>query len=1133
MSKLTPDVPVLDWLASGGEMGKLIRSMNWSKTPLGPIDSWPQSLRTTVSLCLASNFPISIAWGAGHVQIYNDGYQPLCGLKHPGAMGADFRKCWESAWPAIAEAFERALAGQPSFLENQRMFLDRLGYLEETFFTFSFSPIRDETGGVGGLFHPVTETTGRMLSERRVRALRDLAARVSKAKTIEEACVSSAEALSSCELDVPFSLLYLVDATGERVRLVAATGLRRGSAASPEEVELSAPDGGSWPLGQVMRSGQLARVDALEERFGALACGPYPESPRSAFVLPLTASGLARTAGVLVAGVSSRRPIDDAYWSFYDLLASAVATGLSNVRAYEEERRRAEALAEIDRAKTAFFSNVSHEFRTPLTLMLGPLESLLSREGAPGVDDREQLAMVHRNGLRLLKLVNTLLDFSRIEAGRVQAIYEPADLASITSDLASVFRSAVETAGLALVVDCSPLDEPVYIDRDMWEKIVLNLISNAFKFTLQGTIEVRLRRAGSNVELTVRDTGVGIPPEELPRMFERFHRVRGAHGRTHEGTGIGLALVHELVKLHGGSVAVASELERGSTFTVSIPTGKAHLPADRIGAARTLAPTALGTAPFVEEALRWILVGAAPAALERVEGDETGPKPRVLLADDNADMREYIRRILATRYEVEAVPDGCAALAAVRASLPDLVLTDVMMPGLDGFGLLRALRDDQRTTTLPIILLSARAGEESRVEGLDMGADDYLIKPFNAVELLARVGTHLQMARTRRQAEAALAEANQRKDEFLAMLGHELRNPLSPILTAVHLMRLRGGEVFAKERAVIERQVEHLVRLIDDLLDVSRITRGKVELKKRPVEVSSVVARSIETVRPLLERGMHRLTISVPGTGLIIEADEHRLVQVFTNLLTNAVKYSERETRIDLTAQRDQDSVEIRVRDQGIGIEPELLPRVFELFTQGKKTIDRSQGGLGLGLPIVRSLVELHQGSVCAHSGGRGEGSEFVVRLPLASSAATCTRATTDRARDAHPDVRDTRTRVLVVDDNLDAADALADFLMEIGIEVQVAADGAAALDIVSKFRPHVVFVDIGLPIMDGYEVARRIRDMPGLDHVALVAVTGYGQDSDHLRSRSAGFLEHLVKPVHPERITALIAKLTEPAGGT
>ena len=607
--------------------------------------------------------------------------------------------------------------------------------------------------------------------------------------------------------------------------------------------------------------------------------------------------------------------------------------------------------------------------------------------------------------------------------------------------------------------------------------------------------------------------------------------MRGTCGRTHEGTGIGLALVQELVKLHGGSVAVASELERGSTFTVSIPIGKAHLPEDRIGAARTLAPTTLGAAPFVEEALQWIPAGPATAAPERVEGDETSPKPRVLLADDNADMREYIRRILAPRYEVEAVADGRAALEAVRANVPDLVLTDVMMPELDGFGLLRALRGDPQTATLPIILLSARAGEECRVEGLDLGADDYLVKPFNALELLARVGTNVQLARTRRRAEAALAEANQRKDEFLAMLGHELRNPLSPILTAVHLIRIRSGEAFVKERAVIERQVEHLVRLVDDLLDVSRITRGKVELKKRLVEVSSIVARSIETVSPLLERGMHRLTISVPQTGLIIEADEHRIAQVFTNLLTNAAKYSERGTRIDLTAQRDQDAVEIRVRDQGLGIEPELLPRVFELFVQDKQTIARSQGGLGLGLPIVRSLVELHQGSVRAHSAGRGKGSEFVVRLPLAS-ASTCTRAATDRARDAYPNVQGKRPRVLVVDDNLDVADALADFLIETGIEVQVAADGAAALDTVSKFRPHVVLVDIGLPIMDGYEVARRIRDIPGLQGIAFVAVTGYGQDADRLRSQSAGFLEHLVKPVNPDRIADLVAELTASADG-
>lgn len=446
---------------------------------------------------------------------------------------------------------------------------------------------------------------------------------------------------------------------------------------------------------------------------------------------------------------------------------------ITEKKAYEEEiaknlRERVEKLAEIDRAKTRFFSNVSHEFRTPLTLILGPTEDLLALPAdslTPEV--RTQLDLIHRNSLRLQKLVNTLLDFSRLEAGRIQASYEPTDLGALTGDLASVFRSAVEKAGLKLIVDCPPLAEPVYVDRDMWEKVVLNLLSNAFKFTLAGEIQVTQKDIGHVVQMSVRDTGAGIAAEELPRIFERFHRVEGAQSRTHEGTGIGLALVQELVKLHGGTVAIESVFGKGSTFTVTLPKGTAHLPADRVGVSSALASTALAASHYLEEALRWLPevsagISPLPPGATPDGARETRALPRILLADDNADMRDYVRRLLSERYLVQAVADGEAALVAARENPPDLILSDVMMPRLDGFGLLREVRADPRTRNVPVLLLSARAGEESRVAGMDSGADDYLVKPFSARELLARVGAHLNLARVRREADADLRESEER-----------------------------------------------------------------------------------------------------------------------------------------------------------------------------------------------------------------------------------------------------------------------------------------------------------------------------------------------------------------------------------
>ena len=737
------------FLTGGGVMGEAIRSKDWAATPLGPIDSWPQSLRTTVSLCLASNFPINLIWGPEHIQIYNDGYLPLCGGKHPKSLGEDYTRTWASAWDSLAGAFDRALAGETSFLENQRMFLDRLGYLEETFFTFSLSPIRDESGEVGGLFHPVTETTAQMLSQRRTRALQDLGSHAGQSKNIPEACELAVTALTQYHLDLPFVLVYLLDENAKYARLAASAHLDRGTAASPEQIEIAGSS--PWPFEEVLRTGTASTVTGLSTLFGPLNCGPYPESPETALVLPIT-SGPDHPAGFLIAAISPRLPFTDEYRAFVELSGAALTAAIVNARAYEEERKRAEKLAELDRAKTAFFSNVSHEFRTPLTLMLGPLEELLTNQAEEFTARRQTIDLIHRNGLRLLRLVNTLLDFSRIEANRVQAAYQPTDLAAATRDLASIFRSATEKAGLKLEVDCAPLPEPVYVDREMWEKIVLNLLSNAFKFTFYGTIRVQLQARGNEVLLSVSDTGTGIPEHELPNLFKRFHRVQGAKGRTYEGTGIGLALVEDLVKLHGGRVWAESTVGLGTTFYISIPKGFKHLPQEQVS--RASKPDAGHKTPgsaFVEEALRWLPVNGIPQKPGQSKDSANERSRRIVLADDNADMRQYIENILTPEFQIECAGDGAQALRIIEKRTPDLVLTDVMMPDLDGFGLLRALRSNKATQGIPVVMLSARAGEEARVQGIQAGADDYLVKPFNARELLARVRVNLELARLRQE----------------------------------------------------------------------------------------------------------------------------------------------------------------------------------------------------------------------------------------------------------------------------------------------------------------------------------------------------------------------------------------------
>jgi PAS domain S-box-containing protein len=719
-SRPSVDPSELTFLAGGGEMGARMRELNWSATAPGPPAAWPQSLRSTVSMLLPSKAQIALFWGPEFVLLYNDAYRPVLGAKHPSALGRPGREAWQEIWNGQLRALLEGVvhSGEAFWARDLLFVLERHGFTEDTYFDVSYDPVRVESGAVGGVFCIVTETTERVVGERRLALLRDLAARNATARTERDACLLAIETLAASP-DIGFAFAYVGD-----------------------ELQAATPD--------------------AEQRLAETG-------PHLVKTLPLPSSSGGRE-GRLVVGINPRRPFDDGYRSFVTLVADQLAIALTNARAYEAERQRAEALAEIDRAKTTFFSNVSHEFRTPLTLLVGPLEDELKDADALPSVRRERIETAHRNALRLLRLVNSLLDFSRLEAGRIDASYEPTDLAALTADLASAFRSAIEKAGVAFVVDTPPLSEPVHVDRDMWEKIVLNLLSNAFKFTFDGEIRVELRGHDEHVELRVGDTGVGIPEKDLDRVFERFHRVKHARARTHEGTGIGLALVQELARLHGGTVTVSSEEGRGTTFTVSVRRGISHLPAARIAAPRQLASTSVGATPFVEEALRWgpgsSRVGAPIDAASvtgvagvSATGDAKTPA-RILIVDDNSDMRDYLARILEQHYRVEVAGDGGEALERIRADAPELVLADVMMPTLDGFGLVAAVRGDVLTRSMPIVLLSARAGEEARIEGLAAGADEYLVKPFSARELIASVASQLQLARVRRESELAYKQAS-------------------------------------------------------------------------------------------------------------------------------------------------------------------------------------------------------------------------------------------------------------------------------------------------------------------------------------------------------------------------------------
>jgi PAS domain S-box-containing protein len=726
-----------EFLSGGGEMGALIRGHDWESTPLGNAANWPQSLRSVLSICLNSNFPIAIYWGRDLTLLYNDAWSPIPGNKHPWALGRPAREVWPDIWDAIESQFEKAIAGEPGGSKDALLPMQRHGYTEECYFDFTFTPVYGESGKVEGVFNAVIETTYRVISERRTTFLKNLALNIASAETAKDAFRQAIASVGLDNEDIPFAALYTYEG-GSIMPAIAIFG--------------NEPHEPSAALRQAFLEASQTGKPVVLNQIGSYVTnapkGVWPEELSQGIVVPLLLNSETK-AGMIVCGASARRRLDEEYFTFFENVGNTIATTLKNINALDTVRSKALALAEIDRAKTAFFSNISHEFRTPLTLMLGPVEDALNEEGLLPIN-RERLDVVRRNGLRLQKLVNALLDFSRIEAGRMETQLQTVDICALTIELASSFRSAVERAGIKLEVTCEPSSLATQVDLDMWEKIVLNLISNAFKYTATGTIKVTIAQADEWIRLNVRDTGIGISKDALPMIFERFHRVVNEGGRSVEGTGIGLALVKELVQLHEGRIEVESEVGKGSSFSVYIPA--IAVKADDRPGDLTKVNQSKAASSFVEEAGKWVS-SKANNDLVTSHDEHASSGPRVLIADDNADMRDYISKLLKGTYQIEAVGDGEQAFTAALRQKPDLIISDIMMPVLDGFGLVEKLRGLDSTRNIPVLFLSARAGEEARVEGLLAGADDYMVKPFSGKELTAKVTAAIKIANTRRAAE--------------------------------------------------------------------------------------------------------------------------------------------------------------------------------------------------------------------------------------------------------------------------------------------------------------------------------------------------------------------------------------------
>ena len=964
-------------LAGGGDVGRQMRAIDWSRTGLGPMEGWKQSLRSALSICLSSRFPIVMYWGPEFTVLYNDAYSRILGAKHPWALGQPCCVCWSEIWDTIGPMLDEVVAtGEATWSDDLELMLERHGAPEECYFSFSFSPVRVEDGSVGGVFTAVVETTHRVQSERRLRLLTHLGEHSVGARSSEEACRRCIEAMGDTRV-MPFALLYLCDESGTP-KLVGQTGLSSDRISALEE-DPAAP----WPAAELRRTGRPVLVTLEPGYLHPAERWPRDGAPGQAMVLPIGPTETTQASGFLVAGVDPHQPLDADHQAFFELMAKQVSGAVADAQAYEGERRRAEALFELDRAKTEFFSNVSHEFRTPLTLLVGPLESLLE-QAEPGSLEAQELDLARRNALRLLKLVNTLLDFSRIDAIRKEAAFEPVDLAECTEDLASVFRSATERAGLRLVVECPPMDQLTSIDREIWEKVVLNLLSNALKFTMAGQITVRVEKIGDQAVLTVQDTGSGISEDTLPHIFDRFYRVRDAESRTHEGAGIGLALVKELVGIMGGDIEVSSTLGEGTTFRVAVPLAgseRALEPRQRTGPA---ASPGVIRSTYVAEAMGWLPVAVEPSARPGHDPHQQSSRAlRVLLVDDNADMRAYLERILAAHWEVEAAADGVQAMDAIRRMRPDLVLTDGMMPGIDGFELVSAIRDDPALRDLPVIMLSARAGEESSVEGLYRGADDYLVKPFTVQELLARVSANLGLAGMRNELAQVRAEAQLAGDRaaFLNMAAHELRTPLTVIGGYVALI-LGGALEWGSDQAreALEKvafKTKEGVRLVEQMLMAARMESGAILVNRSSFDLRDLAQHAVDRVSELAALESQQVVAIAPDRPVMVSVDGTLVSLILDNLVTNAVFHGASPITVEVMAEPPR----VRVVDTGAGVADEVRDKIFEPFFQVEDDL-RPRRGAGLGLAVSRRLADLHGGSLVLDQSEQG--ASFILSLPEA-----------------------------------------------------------------------------------------------------------------------------------------------------
>lgn len=995
----------LDFLSGGGEMGERIRNFDWRTTPLGDPEHWDQSLKTCVRIILTSAQPMFVWWGPSLISIYNDSYSHIMGKKHPAGLGAKASNIWAEIWDLLVPKIKSVERNEGTYDESFFFIMERKGYQEEVYVSFSYSPAPGDDGTVKGIFCVCAENTEQVINQRRLQTLRDLGSVAFDEKSLAVIYQNVSEMLGKNNKDFPFSIIYQIGNDGNAATATASTGTENEQYILPAIIDLNDPTSVTSDFCEAYRSNKIT-VTGLKKIHEEIPKGYWQKAASQFIYIPISAAGSNHPYAIIFAALNPYRQFDGPYLQFCELVGERVSLEINKLLAWEEERKRAEALEQIDKAKTVFFSNISHEFRTPLTLILSPLEELLNQPGCSmTVGNKQTIETVHRNALRLLKLVNTLLDFSRIESGRQQASYALTDIAAFTKNLASNFRSVIEKAGLQLIIEAGTI-QPVYIDRAMWEKIVFNLLSNAFKYTLQGSITVTLTIEDNNAVLKIKDTGVGIPENELPHMFERFHRVQQVTGRTFEGTGIGLSLIKELVNLHQGTISVESELNQGSTFTVAIPLGDRHLPPNQIVAAGGEEITT--SIMYVEEAGTLLVKNNTT---ETSIAPEKQDLPLVLVVDDNADMREHIQTVLLPHFNVITANNGREALHKIQEQEPALILSDIMMPVMDGIELLQEVKANRATAHIPVILLTARAGEESKIVGWETGADDYLIKPFSSRELISRIASQIKTQQIRAEALMGIAEQqqyakkleemnreltkmNEELSSFAYVSSHDLQEPLRKIQMfskrimekEINVLSEEGRDFFLR----MDMAASRMQLLINDLLTYSRTNTSQKHFERT-------------NLNELITEVKQELYEKIISTGTIIEAEPlpelyiipFQFKQLFTNLFANSIKFArpgippyikikcarvQGHTIGQQAANAAQQYWHLSVADNGTGFDPVYNEQIFGLFQRlhGRKEYE----GTGIGLAIAKKVVENHNGVITAE-GKEEEGATIHIYLPV------------------------------------------------------------------------------------------------------------------------------------------------------